>query len=413
MPVKQRDNLKRKQIDSLDIKSHLLLLALPMGLFALLFLFAFPAEQDPLLKTALVCSIYLIGYSLSYYIHQGRLNRLWQHLEQVVHINDTTYELVHLSSQYHTEQAFLDALLNKAVCAIQGAEMGSIIRVDKHSHKLTFESVVGLDIDKLNLVDFTLEQSFEYRLTNGRCDKVVVINDMENINIDSPLTKEEQETFTAAAKAPIRSTLSSPIHIDGELYAMMNLDSNDVYAFSDYDRNLVGVLTHEASNAIALYQKSNKIQELANFDGLTGLYNRKKFDSLIPDWQFKHHQASYIVLIDLDNLKLLNDGSGHQAGDYALKSFAELLKATWFEHHLVARYGGDEFVALCHGPKEVLVQQLDNIQKQLQNLTPQISFSYGISEYHLNWNHAFKEADLIMYANKRAKKSHQPMAQQV
>lgn len=97
----------------------------------------------------------------------------------------------------------------------------------------------------------------------------------ENINAASTLTGEEQHILLTAAKQPIRSTLSSPIRIDGKLYGMLNLDSSSVGAFSDYDRNLVSILTHEASNAIALYQKSLQITKLANFDNLTGLYNRK------------------------------------------------------------------------------------------------------------------------------------------
>lgn len=400
----KKDSFKKKQIDNLDLKWHLLLLAMPMLLISILFIFVFPADELAGLKLLTLNCIYLVGYTCAYYIHKARLNRLWQHLEQVMHINDTTYELVHLSSHYHSEQSFLDALLAKAVSSIDDAEMGSIILVDKKTKHLHFECVIGLDIDALRTINFSLEETFEYRLTDGRCDRVVVINDMENINSDSTLSKEDQQTLLQASNEPIRSTLSSPIHIDGELYAMMNLDSSKADAFGDYDANLVSVLTSEAANAIALYQKSKKIETLATMDGLTQLYNRKKFDSMIAETPPRAEGNSFIVILDMDNLKPLNDELGHQAGDYALQTFAKHLKQMWSPQFPVARYGGDEFVALLQGDEATLTTQLEALEIKMKEQSPPISFSYGIAEYFFNWEKSFKEADLRMYSAKRAKK---------
>jgi GAF domain-containing protein len=131
--------------------------------------------------------------------------------------------------------------------------MGSIIKVNEETHKLHFESVVGLDLNMLKQLNFSLEQSYEYRLTKGKCDRVVVVDDMKNINAASTLTGEEQHIWLTAAKQPKRSTLSSPIRIDGKLYGRLNLDSSRVGAFRDYERNLVSILTNEASNAMAWY----------------------------------------------------------------------------------------------------------------------------------------------------------------
>ncbi|MCT8988237.1 GGDEF domain-containing protein [Shewanella phaeophyticola] len=79
---------------------------------------------------------------------------------------------------------------------------------------------------------------------------------------------------------------------------------------------------------------------MANYDGLTGLYNRKKFDESVLQWQHDMSQASYIVILDMDNLKPLNDLYGHQAGDDALKAFAQLLKSIWHPAFLVAAIRG-------------------------------------------------------------------------
>ncbi|WMB72065.1 sensor domain-containing diguanylate cyclase [Shewanella oncorhynchi] len=403
--MKLRDNFKRKTIDRLDYRYHLLLLIVPICLFILLFIFNAPTENWTILPLLFVCIIYIFAYSLIYYLHQGRLTRLWQHLEQVVTINDAIYELAHLSSHYKNEHAFLDALLNKAVYVINGAEMGSIIKINEVNNKLYFESVVGLDLAKLRQLDFTLEQTFEYRLTEGRCDQVVVINDMKNINAASTLTEDDQKVLLSVSKQPIRSTLSSPIRIDGKLYAMLNLDSSSLGAFSDYDRNLVSILTHEASNAIALYQKSLQITKLANFDPLTGLYNRKNFEDELHHWQHKPHLGSFLIIIDMDNLKSINDAYGHQMGDVAIKRTATAMLAYWQNKGIISRFGGDEFVALCHGPLAQIEQDLDDMRKTLnQGSELSLGFSFGIAPFEADWYQSFKTADHAMYEQKRAKK---------
>nr|WP_250885607.1 sensor domain-containing diguanylate cyclase [Shewanella jiangmenensis] len=396
--------MKRKRIDTLGLGYHLLLLCLPLSLFVGIFYLFSPTGGMPWMILSLVSMVYIIGYSLSYYLHQGRLVRLWQHLEQVVNINDTTFELVHLASQYKDEHAFLDALLNKAVNVINGAEMGCIIRVDPESHKLTFESSVGIDLQKLRSIDFTLEQSFEYRLTDGRCDRVVVVDDMRHINEGSTLSKDEQQTLLTAPKHPIRSTLSSPIHIDGKLYAMLNLDSSQLGAFSDYDRNLVAILTHEAASAISLYQKSREIRRLANFDALTGLFNRRHFEESLGGWKHSRSVGSFLVLIDMDNLKAINDRHGHQAGDVALARLGQALGQLWPGNALVARFGGDEFVVLSHGPQERIKEALDELQIRLEQSAEPIGFSYGLAPYIRDWEASFSEADKAMYEHKRWRK---------
>ena len=121
---------------------------------------------------------------------------------------------------------------------------------------------------------------------------------------------------------------------------MIKLDSSATKAFSDYTRNSVVILTHEAANAIALYQKTRQIETLANYDGLTSLCNRQYFETHLAQWPNKPLLPCFLVLIDLDNLKQINDNHGHQAGDDTLISLAKRLKDYWHEQQLVARYGG-------------------------------------------------------------------------
>ncbi|GGP48916.1 GGDEF domain-containing protein [Shewanella algicola] len=397
-----KNKLNTQELTQIDVKQHIWQLIIPLVLISIILFIIFDNQQDYLYLGFFVGG-YLISYVISHFMHKQNMQRLWRHMEQILRINDTTYELVKVSSQYESEQAFLDALLQKAITAVDDAEMGSIILVDNHTDRLQFGSVVGLDIDKLRRINFTLEETFLYRLTKGRLDKTVTINNMRNINAKSTLTDDDQFVLLNASSKPICSTLSSPIRIDGELYGMMNLDSSMMEAFGEYDISLVNILTYEAANAISLYQKSKEIEIMANYDGLTQLYNRKKFDESVLQWQHDSALASYIVILDMDNLKPLNDLYGHQAGDDALKAFAQSLKSIWHPAFLVARYGGDEFIALCHGPLETLETQIIQIQKELSQLSSAIYFSYGIAQYQQDWNKSFKQADSNMYQQKRLK----------
>ncbi|RLV61515.1 GGDEF domain-containing protein [Parashewanella curva] len=402
--MKQKDNLKSKQIDRVDIRYHIILLVCPLLLIIFSFELLNPLGNNNFLSITFIFLIYVLGYSLSYYLHQNRLHRLWQHLERVLSINEATYELVKLSNQYHDQQDFLDALLNKSIRSINGAEMGSIVVLDHDTNKLTYESVVGVDQSKLNKVDFHLEDSFQYQLSQGKCDRVVVINDINEIGANKELSQQAQNIFKGACPKPIRSTLSTPIYIDNKLFGMLNLDSSQYEAFNDYDSNLVSVLTQEACNALSLYQKNKQIHKLANFDSLTELFNRQAFEKKLKTWKLKPHLGSFLILIDMDNLKSINDNLGHQAGDTAILSLANALKSNLSDGGLLGRFGGDEFAVIIHGPITQLKQKIARTQKQLAHESG-VEFSYGIAKYENNWQLAFKKADSEMYLQKRAKKN--------
>jgi diguanylate cyclase (GGDEF)-like protein len=92
------------------------------------------------------------------------------------------------------------------------------------------------------------------------------------------------------------------------------------------------------------------LDELANQDGLTGLYNRRYFDRQLATEFARHrrHQLPLgVALIDVDDFKKFNDSYGHQAGDNCLKEVAEALhEGARRPGEIAARYGGEEFVML-------------------------------------------------------------------
>ncbi|ALO44146.1 sensor domain-containing diguanylate cyclase [Pseudoalteromonas phenolica] len=97
----------------------------------------------------------------------------------------------------------------------------------------------------------------------------------------------------------------------------------------------------------------------ASTDHLTGLLNRRAFDSTleIELQQCKHRQHPLtLILLDLDNFKLINDEYGHEMGDKALVFLANFLKSHSRKYDHIVRWGGDEFIIICPnlGPKDAV-----------------------------------------------------------
>ena len=96
------------------------------------------------------------------------------------------------------------------------------------------------------------------------------------------------------------------------------------------------------------------LNELAERDGLTGLYNRRMFDDFIRRvWRQAQREnvVLQIIFVDIDYFKVFNDLQGHQAGDDCLKKVAHCIaRAAKRPFDFCARYGGEEFVLVLYGP---------------------------------------------------------------
>jgi diguanylate cyclase (GGDEF)-like protein len=104
----------------------------------------------------------------------------------------------------------------------------------------------------------------------------------------------------------------------------------------------------QAANQV-LQQQNQLLEALAVTDGLTGLYNRKKFDEILANQftLFRRNRRPFAVLmLDLDNFKSINDNYGHGLGDAVLADVAAMLKQSVRAVDYVARYGGEEFVVV-------------------------------------------------------------------
>lgn len=107
----------------------------------------------------------------------------------------------------------------------------------------------------------------------------------------------------------------------------------------------------QLEQSIEKFKESNTmLSEISRSDELTGLYNRRGFlehaHAAITSKRNRGKRA-LVVYADMDNLKMINDTYGHDEGDFALREIAAILKDTFRNTDIVARFGGDEFVAFA------------------------------------------------------------------
>jgi len=156
-------------------------------------------------------------------------------------------------------------------------------------------------------------------------------------------------------------------------------------------------------------RQRERFKEEALNDSLTGLFNRRAWDNLIgleEERCKRYGHPTAILMIDLNNLKTVNDSLGHTAGDELIQKAAMALKGCVRSNDIVARLGGDEFAILSIENNQVNAENLVNRVLQVF-AEANISAAIGLAMRNpLNGLlKALQEADEKMYAHKKKIKS--------
>jgi diguanylate cyclase (GGDEF)-like protein len=155
-------------------------------------------------------------------------------------------------------------------------------------------------------------------------------------------------------------------------------------------------------------EETRRIQDEADRDALTGIYNRNGFDKSFNALCDKYgsNAPCVFVMLDFDSFKSVNDSLGHEGGDIALKLLGDNLADIERNNIICARYGGDEFMICMFGITQekaggVLKDLIRKMNTDLvfHGVTHHISISIGAvySEKILPFHELFGEADAVLY----------------
>jgi diguanylate cyclase (GGDEF)-like protein len=179
------------------------------------------------------------------------------------------------------------------------------------------------------------------------------------------------------------------------------------------ERRVVSMMERFTSQAaLALRNASllEQLREMADTDGLTGLFNRRTFDTALDVELRRASRADEpvsLVLFDLDKFKQLNDTHGHRTGDEVLRQVARTIQENSRSYDLPARYGGEEFALILPGSDATrAVDTAERIRRAIGTIQGPIGVtcSAGVATFPLHaadTDTLVKTADAALYRSKR------------
>lgn len=300
---------------------------------------------------------------------------------------------------------FLKIVLESVMEAIRKPKAHYFILIPDDEGKLVVRATIGGKEEII--VGFRLPKGkglSNYVLKTG---KAMLINDV---------TKDKR--FYPTPGDSVGAAMAVPLVFKNEILGVVVIESPEKYDFSVDDFEFLKLVAATISGPLKVAKMVKMIKELAFYDHLTKVHTFAYFEEKfreIKNLAEREKLRFSIVFMDFDNLKQINDEFGHFVGDRALEKFGLFLKKNLRESDIVARYGGDEFIAMLIGAD---MQEAQQVMKRLKQMLKeevlivdghrlQLDFSYGISEFKVDSSELqdlIKIADSRMYMMKRESK---------
>ena len=240
--------------------------------------------------------------------------------------------------------------------------------------------------------------------------------DVERVNIQVEKRKLNPGQIRMDPKATLKSHLTLPLTLEKEILGCISINSEQPNAFDAQDLQFFSVIGYQMAATIEHLQRLSSIKNLAIYDTLTGLYNRRYFEERFGtevQQSFTNKTPLSLILIDIDHFKKVNDTFGHPEGDKILRGVASLLKNSVRKKDTVARYGWGEFILILpEAGVEAASMVAERIRKLVESTRLDVgnahlnaTISLGISSFPSHRarskDELVKMADLALYRAKR------------
>lgn len=283
-------------------------------------------------------------------------------------------------------------------------ETSNILHLLKYNHPFLINKIVSLNQNPLSPMVMAV-----------RSKELILVGDIDTHK--KPIIKKSQRAF--AENYRTKNCAIAPLICQDRVVGVLNLaDKTKADSFSCEDIALIELFSQLVGASIGNIKLFEKIQRQATTDGLTGLANHKTFYEILEKelWRSRRYGGQIsLIMVDVDNLKKINDAYGHRAGDKVIKEISRKIKGCIRQIDTAARYGGDEFaIILPNTPlsdaivaAERMVDMVANSPITWKKEQIKLSISVGLGQYDADSSpeDITSRSDEALYTAKQAGKN--------
>jgi diguanylate cyclase (GGDEF)-like protein len=283
-------------------------------------------------------------------------------------------------------------------------EASDILHLQKHNHPFLINHIVSLSQTPPSPMVMAV-----------RSRDMLVVDDIDTHK--KPVIRKSKRRFAENYKTS--SCLIAPLICQGRVEGVLNLcEKTDYKTFSHDEIAVVELFRQLLGASIGNIKLFERMQRQAQTDGLTGLANHRTFYETLEK-EIKRSQRYggniSLIMIDIDNLKKINDKHGHRAGDQAIRTISRKIAECIRNVDTAARYGGDEFSVIL--PNTSLVDAVVVAERMVAAVSAtsiacdqeqlQLSISAGVGQYDGSYcpEDITSKSDEALYIAKKAGKN--------
>ena len=282
-------------------------------------------------------------------------------------------------------------------------ENSDILHLEKNNHPFLINNIVSLNQNPPSPM-----------VAAVRSKELLVIDDVELHK--APNIHNTQRFFSQNYQT--KACIIAPLICHGRVVGALNMsDKDNGMSFTKDDIAVIELFRQLIGASIGNVSLFEKTQRQAKTDGLTGMLNHRMFyETLEIELRRAQRYGTKlsVIMIDIDNLKPINDSYGHRAGDMAIKQIARRISACIRQIDIAARYGGDEFSVILPNTSLDDAAVVAERMVSLTTGTPMLwehhriplSISLGVGQYDgkNSAGEVAKATDQALYAAKQAGK---------
>ncbi|MHC4353633.1 MAG: sensor domain-containing diguanylate cyclase, partial [Planctomycetota bacterium] len=283
-------------------------------------------------------------------------------------------------------------------------ETNNILHLYKHNHPFPINQIVSLN-----------QTPTPPMIMAVRSKQVMLVPDIDIHK--TPIIRKSQRAF--ADNYRTKNCAIVPLICQDRVVGVLNLaDKMRGEVFASTDIALIELFSQLVGASIGNIRLFEKIQRQATTDGLTGLVNHKTFYEILEKelWRSRRFGGRIsLIMVDVDNLKTINDQYGHRAGDKVIREVSMRIKETIRQIDTAARYGGDEFAVILLNAElsdavivaERMVEAVARIPATWNKQEIPLSISVGLGQYDsdITPEDITSRSDKALYSAKQAGKN--------